>query len=179
MNCSVLNHVYWIEYRYLTLNYMLFLCVWWWLMLSNKISDSENFWLWYHKYRWQFNQVKYNSCVIYQYLHQCNYKAPVICVKELRFMPFIGRNALFKCKVRIVKYYIDEWGFTWVNLLIYKVWYIAKQRYKCASFYTLTLLSKYPLIPFWYFLFSYWNNGTPAAFSNWNNGTPAAFSHWQ
>ena len=43
MNCSVLNHVYWIEYRYLTVNDMLFLCVWWWLMLSNKISDS--FWL--------------------------------------------------------------------------------------------------------------------------------------
>ena len=42
MDCSVLNHVYWIEYRYLTLNYMLFLCVWWWLMLSNKISDSDS-----------------------------------------------------------------------------------------------------------------------------------------
>ena len=42
MNCSVLNHVYWIEYRYLTVNDMLFLCVWWWLMLSNKISDSSD-----------------------------------------------------------------------------------------------------------------------------------------
>ena len=36
MNCSVLNHVYWIEYRYLTVNDMLFLCVWWWLMCRIK-----------------------------------------------------------------------------------------------------------------------------------------------
>ena len=42
MNSPVLNHIYWKEYRHLMVYGMLF-SVWWWLILSNKISDF--FWL--------------------------------------------------------------------------------------------------------------------------------------
>ena len=92
MNCPMLNHVYWKEYEYLTARGMFFL-VWWWFMLSNKMSDFWNVWL--------LKTLALKAAIQGTVYLECNYLT-IVC------------TTCFWCKTSsIVVIYGNKLGITW------------------------------------------------------------------